>query len=143
MIERDQSRAWTRARGFRHSSPYYDRDVVDLALRMHPEKLMEGGYSKAPLRKLVRELLPEVPMVKRKVDFTSSADRLLRGPGQQIWREFGGPRILSDRLGILDRGSVDAFMEAYFRGEQHAAYGAWLLLSTERWLRALAAQGRV
>jgi asparagine synthetase B (glutamine-hydrolysing) len=135
-LEHDQAHAWARRSGFRLLLPYYDRDVVELGLRTHPEDLLAGGRAKAPLRRLVAERLPAVALPPRKRDFTGSADQVLRAGGRRAWDRLGGPRMLAD-LGVVDPAGVRAMMERYFAGGD-GWRGAWLVLSTEHWLRASA-----
>ncbi len=39
-------------------------------------------------------------------------------------------------LGLVDVGRLDRFLEDYFDGRNASWLGAWLVLSTEAWLRA-------
>src|SRR4029077_17042969 len=71
-MELEQSHAWAAQAGFRFLFPYFDRDLVELSLRMPPAHLVAGGRAKAPLRRLVTERLPSVPMPTRKVLFDQS-----------------------------------------------------------------------
>ncbi len=134
-MELEQSHAWTDQVGFRLLYPYFDRDLVELSLRMSPEHLVAGGRAKAPLRRLVAERLPSVAMPAQKVLFGQSFDRLFRLHGRRAWTALGGPRVLSE-LGIVDAPQVRALMEEYFSGVGSRSMEAWLVLSTELWLQA-------
>ena len=39
-------------------------------------------------------------------------------------------------LGLVDAGRLERFLEDYFDGRNSSWLGAWLVLSTEAWLRA-------
>ena len=39
-------------------------------------------------------------------------------------------------LGLVDGGRLDRFMGAYFDGHNGLWFSAWVVLSTEAWLRA-------
>jgi asparagine synthase (glutamine-hydrolysing) len=134
LIEQDQAHAWAGRFGFTLLYPYFDRDLVDLSLRVHPEHLMAGGWSKAPLRRLVAERLPMVPLPPRKVDFTQAVHEVLRSEGRRMWRRLRGAQRL-DELGIVDRQRADPLMEDYFAARSSSWVRAWLLLGTEAWLR--------
>lgn len=134
-LELDQGYAWTRHLGLTFLFPYFDRDLVPLSLRMHPDHLMALGRAKAPLRRLVAERLPAVPLRARKVDFTQMAHEALVGGGQRAWRRLGGPRMLAE-LGIVDPGELSRLMDAYFAGRSTNPSRTWRILSTETWLRA-------
>jgi asparagine synthase (glutamine-hydrolysing) len=135
LIERDQSYAWARSLGFTFLYPYFDRDVVDLSLRIPPQELISGGRHKAPLRRLIATRLPSVVMHAKKVDFIQALHDMLRPAGRSAWRSGGGPVMLAE-LGLVDVGRLDRFLEGYFAGRNSSWLGAWLVLSTEAWLRA-------
>ena len=134
-MELEQSHAWADQAGFRFLFPYFDRDLVELSLRMPPAHLVAGGRAKAPLRRLVAERLPAVAMPPRKVLFGQLFDPLFRRHGRRAWTALGGPRVLGE-LGIVDPPRVSAMMEDYFGGVAPRALEAWLVLSMEIWLRA-------
>ncbi len=135
LIERDQSHAWARSLGFTFLYPYFDRDLVDLSLRIPPHELISGGRHKAPLRRLVAERLPSVTMHAKKVDFIQALHDMLRPAGRSAWRSCDGPVMLAE-LGLVDVGRLDRFMDDYFDGRHSSWLGVWLVLSTEAWLRA-------
>jgi asparagine synthase (glutamine-hydrolysing) len=134
-IELEQSHAWAVQAGFRFLFPYFDRDLVELSLRIPPAHLVAGGRAKAPLRRLVAEQLPSVAMPARKVLFGQLFDRLFRLHGRRAWTALGGPLVLGE-LGIVDPPRVSALMEDYFSGVARRSVEPWLLLSMELWLRA-------
>lgn len=135
MAEQEQGDSWARHIGFSMLYPYLDRDVVDLALRMHPEHLISGGRAKTPLRRLVADRLPTVDLPDKKVDFTRPVHILLRSQGQEAWRGLEGPQLLAE-LGLVEPGLLNPLMEAYFAGRNGAWLRTWLVLSAEAWLRA-------
>jgi asparagine synthase (glutamine-hydrolysing) len=135
LLERDQAHAWAGQLGFVFLYPYFDRDLVELSLRIAPEDLIAGGRHKAPLRRLVAERLPCVAMRAKKVDFTEAVHEALRPAGRAVWRRMGGPVMLA-QLGLVDAARLERFLEAYFEGRTRAWLGTWLALSTEAWLRA-------
>jgi asparagine synthase (glutamine-hydrolysing) len=134
-MELEQSHAWANQAGFRFLFPYFDRDLVELSLRMPPAHLVAGGQAKAPLRRLVAERLPSVTMPTRKVLFDQSFDRVFRLHGRRAWTALRGPLLLGE-LGIVDPPRVNALMKDYFSGAARRSLEPWLVLSTELWLRA-------
>jgi asparagine synthase (glutamine-hydrolysing) len=134
-MELEQSRAWAGQAGFRLLFPYFDRDLVELTLRMPPAQLVAGGRAKAPLRRLVAERLPSVAMPAEKVLFGQLFDRLFRLHGRRAWTALGGPLVLGE-LGIVDPPRLNALMEDYFSGVTRGVVEPWLVLSMELWLRA-------
>jgi asparagine synthetase B (glutamine-hydrolysing) len=134
-MELEQSQAFADQAGFRLLFPYFDRDLVELSLRIPPAHLVAGGRAKAPLRRLVAERLPSVAMPARKVLFGQLFDRLFRLHGRRAWTALGGARVLGE-LGIVDPPRVSALMEGYFSGGTQRSLEPWLVLSMELWLRA-------
>jgi len=135
MLEMEQGKAWANSAGFSLLYPYFDRDLVELLLRVRPEDLIAGGRVKTPLRRLVAERLPSVEMPASKIDFTQVAHGILRSGGQMIWQKMKGFSILAE-LGIVNFDSLDLLMEGYFSGHNNDWVRTWLVLSTEAWLRA-------
>jgi len=135
LLELDQGIIWARNLGFTLLYPYFDRDLVELSLRIHPEYLLAGGHNKTPLRQLVAERLPSVPLRKKKVDFTQMDHELLVAQGKDIWKRMGGPTMLAE-LGLVDPDLVNKLMDDYFSGRDKNSFRTWIILSTEEWLRA-------
>jgi asparagine synthase (glutamine-hydrolysing) len=135
LDELDQGQAWLRHFGLEALYPYFDRDLVALLLRVPPERLIEGGWYKAPLRRLVRERLPEVPLPRKKVDFTAMMHQMVRPAGPATWRRLGGPQRLSE-LGICRPDAVNRLVDGYHSAEHDHWLAVWLIISTESWLQA-------
>jgi asparagine synthase (glutamine-hydrolysing) len=135
LMEMEQGAAWMEGFGLVALYPYYDRDLMELALRVPPSLLFAGGRMKAPLRRLVARRLPGFEMPPKKVDFTVAGKAILRRAGRHTWQRLGGAVALGD-LGLVEPGRVDAFLEAFFSGRSEDWLLAWRLLSTEAWVRA-------
>jgi hypothetical protein len=134
-MQLEQSVAWAGPTRFSFLFPYFDRDLVELSLRIPPEHLLAGGRAKAPLRQLVAERLAAVAIPGSKVLFGRLFDPLLREHGRRAWTALGGPVALAD-LGVVDPDPVNAFMQGYFEGRAGRTLDAWLVLSMELWLRS-------
>jgi len=134
-MQLEQSHAWAGQAGVGLLFPYFDRDLVELSLRMPPAHLLAGSRAKAPLRRLVAERLPSVGVPGQKVLFGQLFDRLFRTHGHRAWTTLGGPRMLGE-LGIVDPQRASALMDGYFNGSNPRSLEAWLVLSMELWLRA-------
>jgi asparagine synthetase B (glutamine-hydrolysing) len=142
LIGQDLGHAWAGSLGSRLLYPFYDRDLVGLLLRMHPDRLIAGGRFKAPLRRLVNERLGDFRLPPRKVDFTGMLHRVLRDGGQKVWQSLRADLRLVE-LGIVDGARLDPLMNDYFHARNDSWLPVWLLLSTEAWLRARAPRPRV
>ena len=134
-IEFDQAAAWSQSLGFAAYYPFFDRDVVELTLRMNPRDLIAEGRMKSPLRIMVGDMLPDVTVPKRKVDFTALSHGILRTHGLEAWRRLGGAKRLAE-LGVVSASEVDAMWEDYVYKGRGDTLRPWLLLSSEIWLRS-------
>lgn len=134
MLEIEQAYFRARNSGFLFLYPYFDLDLMDLALRMRPEHLLRDGLVKSPLRRFVRERLPSVVLPKKKVDFTQTAHSLLRTEGKMAWQRLENAKKLED-LDIINRHGFENFINQYFGEVNNHWYYAWLTISTETWLR--------
>jgi asparagine synthetase B (glutamine-hydrolysing) len=134
-MELEQGREWAGRFGTRILYPFFDQDFVELALRVHPRHLYQGGRMKGPLRELVTKKLPSVTMPVRKVDFTVLGRDVLRRFGRNSWSRLQGATRLAE-LGIVDPEATDDLMEHFFSGRSERWVPVWQLLSTEAWLAA-------
>jgi asparagine synthase (glutamine-hydrolysing) len=134
-MELDQCGAWTAQRGVTLLCPFYDRELVELALRIRPEHLYRSGRMKDPLRNFVATRMPEAALPKRKVDFTHLGDTILRASVPRTLRAFGGLTRLHD-LGVIDLDRTKGWMGEFLAGKRSAPAQVWRLLSAEAWLRA-------
>lgn len=134
LFELDQAFSWAAHLGITFFYPYLDRDVVELSLRIHPEHLIAGGRSKAPLRRLVAQRLPKVALPAKKVDFSQEVHRVFRTEGRQVWKTVGNSLWLAEER-LVDPGKLRSLVDGYFEGRNNCWAVAWQLLSTEMWLR--------
>ena len=134
-LELEQLHAWTGQLGIGLFFPYFDRDLVELCLRMPPAQLLSADGTKAPLRRLVARRLPETSMPRKKVIFDRAFHPLFRRHGRRAWHSLGGAQVLTD-LGIVDSHAVEAMMDGYWDGMRPPTLSPWLVLSMELWLRA-------
>ena len=120
--------------GFTLLYPYFDKDLTEVLLRIHPEHLLAGGRAKAPLRRMVAERLQTVTLPTKKVDFGQMIHGMLRPQGRLKWQSMEGPKLLS-HFDISDSKRLNPVMEDYFSGRSNNANLIWRILSTEMWLR--------
>jgi asparagine synthase (glutamine-hydrolysing) len=135
MAELEQGFSWSRRAGFTLLYPFFDRDLVELALRMHPEYLLSEGYAKSPLRRLVAKRLGQISMPTKKVDFTRQVTQILRAQGKTVWQNLERPWRL-EQMDIIAPERFSPVMQEYFAGRNNYSLQTWQFLSAESWLRA-------
>lgn len=135
LMEHDQAFAWAEHLGFTLLYPFWDKELVELLLRVHPAQLIAGGRFKTPLRKYVSRNLSDMILPTKKVDFTQTVHKLLRAFAKRQGDDFGLLPALSD-LGIIDVRSARRLLEAYQAGVHDRWVFVWQLISAEAWLRA-------
>ena len=133
MMELEQAEAWGRRFGATFFYPFYDRDLVELALRIPPPVLYASGRMKSPLRDLVRQRAPQLQLPSRKVDFTDFGNSLLRRSIPAALESMGGLNNLC-AAGITKESFLHSYFASYAKAPQRGAL-AWRLLSAEVWLR--------
>ncbi len=136
-MEKDQGATWGDAMGYQRFYPFWDRDLAELLFRFHPQELLAGGRFKAPLRALVAQRLPKIEIISRKVDLRPTVLELLRADIPPVWRQMrDGTELV--RLGIADEAGTERFMQRFLEGSSDNWVAAWLMVSSELWLRAQA-----
>lgn len=106
QLDMEQGAWFVSSLGLRSYFPYFDRDVVELLLRAHPEHLVDGGYHKAPLRRLVAQKLPLLDARARKVGAFRFFNEVIRAQGPARWRDLGGPWRSSASWKITSSGGT-------------------------------------
>jgi asparagine synthase (glutamine-hydrolysing) len=90
--------------------PFLDRRVAELALSLPAGFLIRGGYTKAPLRDAVRDLVPAEVLARRdKVGFEPPQARWL---GSDEGRAWAGEVLLDADDPAVDRGAVEDDLRA-------------------------------
>jgi hypothetical protein len=130
----DQTSAWAERHKVSLLYPYYDRDLVSLALRCPPAMLYRTGQMKSPLRGLVDRELSQVWLPGRKVDFTGEANRCLRPSLRHLWRRLGGAKRLEE-LNIVSPDRIEQWIDGYIHGRAGGLRHVWSIFAAEVWLR--------
>ncbi|MBN2045299.1 MAG: hypothetical protein JW757_09790 [Anaerolineales bacterium] len=120
--------------GFSSFYPFFDLDLMDLALRINPVEFIKNGLVKSPLREFLQTNLPSVSLPYKKT-YYPLPHNLLREEGKLAWLAFGGVHEL-EKIGIIDRNLLNKFMESYFNIKHEGYDQTWRILAIEAWLRA-------
>ena len=113
--------------------PFLDHHLVEFALGVPAEVLMEGGRLKALFRRSVDDWLPDA-IVNRadKRGFPTPIDVWMRGPGAEwIFSQISGCQPLSDY--VFRPGYLDKLMELHRRGASWTTHPLWSALAIATW----------
>jgi asparagine synthase (glutamine-hydrolysing) len=120
--------------GLEVRTPLLDRDVVDLSLRISPERCMQGATRKAPLREMLSRFVPADAIPRPKRGFAVPLGDWLRGPLRPVVEEglFSGDLFPS---GVFERRALRGFWERHLQGKADFKWAIWTLLSLQWWGR--------
>ncbi len=122
--------------------PFLDYRLVEFVFSLPDRALLEGGTSKAILRRSLADRIPRVVLERRdKMGFETPADLWLRGRhAAEARRRLLAPGPLH---AWIDPRVMRVELERYLGGERDIGLQVWRWLSLESWIRCfLAADGR-
>lgn len=109
--------------------PLLDERVVASGLASSSADLLKGGAPKAPLKNLLKSLLPAALVERPKTGFNPPLDGIIRRIGpQRLLAEF--ERIYT----YIAREEVEKLVSNHFSGSANNTYKLWQVLYFERWL---------
>ncbi len=126
--------ALSRPFGMQPRSPLFDRDVVDLSMRIPSPLKLHGSIEKYILKQAVRELLPASIIERPKSGMLVPVESWFKGPmlPQARARLLDGLRPFD----LFDRGYLERLLAGRLGGlRPRHGVKIWLLLTLESWLR--------
>ncbi|MDP9347342.1 MAG: asparagine synthase (glutamine-hydrolyzing) [Actinomycetota bacterium] len=115
-------------------SPFLDKDLLELALRLPPSTKARGLSLKRVLKAAVADLLPDEILSRRKRGFGVPLDRWFREDlGSYVRSTVGAPdaRVRQHLVG----SEVDRLLHEHATGERNHGHALWVLLTLEVFLR--------
>lgn len=118
--------------------PFLDYRLVEFVFSLPDEALLEGGSSKAILRRSLADRIPRAVLERRdKMGFETPADVWLRGRfAGEARRRLLTPGPLH---AWVDRAVLRVELERYLAGEREIGLQVWRWLSLESWIRCFLA----
>ena len=110
--------------------PLLDERVVANGFATSSAELLKDGAPKAPLKSLLKSLLPAALVDRPKTGFNPPLDGIIR--------RIGAERLLSEFERIyqyLEREEVEKLVTNHFSGAINNTYKLWQVLYFERWLK--------
>ena len=128
--EVDRDTSW---HGLEERSPFWDHRLVEYALSLPPEVLLQDGWGKAPFRAAMRGIVPDEILDRRdKQGFTVDQDSWVRRAfGESFERTFRSEPAAGRPY--WDAGAVRELL-AECRAGRARATDLWRIYSVERWL---------
>ncbi len=121
----------TMALGLEARVPLLDRELIEYAFALPPDRLMRPGATKVAFREAVSPWLPEAIATRPKAGFSPPFKRWVGGAGREAsLTALERGRLAAD--GVIDPRGVRALIEA---GTQRRHGKLWLLLCLEAWYR--------
>jgi asparagine synthetase B (glutamine-hydrolysing) len=117
--------------------PYLDPDLINLAVRISPEVLQQGGMEKGIIRDSVTRRFPNMEFqTQKKASAVNYWLSLITTEGKEIYHDIGGPKSLIE-LGIIDGNAMGPLMEQAFTSNRlYDNAKIWDILSLETWCRS-------
>ena len=114
--------------------PFLDNELVDLILSLPPSFKIKNGWSKAILRRSLRDYLPDKIRHRRwKVGFTMPEVAWLRREKDNVLEVFESPQFRS--RGYVDAGRVVEAFRWFVEGKTSSSLVFWRILNLELWFR--------
>jgi asparagine synthase (glutamine-hydrolysing) len=115
-------------------SPFLDHHVIEFAARLPERYKLRGLTTKYLLKRMLRKLLPEENLSRRKMGFGVPLGHWFRGQLQPFLRET----VLSEtalKRGLFKANVVKQMVELHTRGERDYSHQLWTLLMLELWFQ--------
>ena len=115
-------------------SPFLDHHVIEFAASLPPEMKLRRFTTKYLLKRVLRQLLPQENLDRRKMGFGVPIGHWFRGKMQPFLREV----VLSEKAlkrGMFKRETVERLIDEHVRGQRDYAHQLWTLLMLELWFQ--------
>ncbi|HKF45677.1 MAG TPA: asparagine synthase (glutamine-hydrolyzing) [Thermoanaerobaculia bacterium] len=121
----------TMAVGLEARVPLLDRQLVEYAFSLPPERIVRPGATKIAFREAIAPWLPEPVMTRSKSGFSPPFKRWVGGEARRsAFRTLEAGDLAAD--GVIDPRGVRTLVES---GTQRRHNKLWLLLNLEAWYR--------
>ncbi len=121
------------ASGLEARSPLLDHELLELTARMPSSLKLRGFSRKHVFKKMLRGLVPDETLNRKKTGFRLPLDRWFRGD----CKSFVEDRLLrgdSKLWTLMDRAKVEGFLKRYYDSKVDYSDHVWALLWLDEWL---------
>jgi len=128
------------AHGLEARSPFMDHRLAEFAARLPSTLKVRGRSLRVVQRRLAARYLPPEILERPKQGFSSALPYILRQEYRLLYDRFLPDSHLV-RAGILQRGLIDALLQAHLAGRADHGNRLWLLINAELWYRMMIEEG--
>ncbi len=128
----------TMASSLEGRSPLLDQKLIEFVTHLPPHMKLRGGESKFLLRRLMKGLLPDEVINRRKMGFGVPVGRWMRGPMRSLVEDT--LLAMPDRP-VVDRDVVNHLTRTHLSGRVDHTARVWSLLMLELWFRHVVENG--
>ena len=114
--------------------PLLDHRVVEFAWRLPRPMLVDGGVSKAPLRRILDRYVPRSLVERPKSGFGVPLEAWLRGPLRD-WADDLLSEAALGECGLLDPRPIRRAWQAHLSGRRNHQHALWCILMFQAWSR--------
>jgi asparagine synthase (glutamine-hydrolysing) len=118
--------------------PFWDADLIDFLVRVHPRVRSEGGLAKALVRSTLVRRFPHLGFARQRKSWLGAASlAVIAGQAANARRAMGTVRALVE-LGVVNPDAVEHLMDDALDGTRPPAHLGlvWDILNLEAWARA-------
>jgi asparagine synthase (glutamine-hydrolysing) len=115
-------------------SPFLDHHVIEFAASLPVDMKLRRFTTKYLLKRVLRQLLPQENLDRRKMGFGVPIGHWFRGKLQPFLREV----VLSEkavRRGLFNRQTVERFIDDHATGKHNYEHQLWTLMMLELWFQ--------
>jgi asparagine synthase (glutamine-hydrolysing) len=114
--------------------PLLDYRIVEFALNLPPEMRLNGGTTKAILRQVMANRLPQAVLNKPKEGFSIPVKHWLKGPLKPMMLDLLSPDSLR-RRGYFQPKQVARWIDEHLNDRANHSHRLWSLMVFEQWQR--------
>jgi asparagine synthase (glutamine-hydrolysing) len=124
------------AHGLEARSPFMDHRLAEFAARLPTSMKVRGRTLRVAQRKLAARYLPAAILDRPKQGFSSALPYVLQHEYRSLYDRFL-PDSQLVKVGVLQRGAIDALLQSHLGGREDHGNRLWLLINAELWYRMM------
>jgi asparagine synthetase B (glutamine-hydrolysing) len=116
--------------------PFWDAELIEMLVRVPPERLNRGNRSKALVRTLVDQLFPSLQLGdQKKAIMRDTLSSIMWRELPALWQAIGSPERLFALDLITPAGATLLYEQSIKSGDLRLLMTVWEIINMESWLR--------